>query len=198
MGGTEEFAAGDDEAQAGVVPSSTGGLLDVLGVAAMVLDAEGRVVLWSPQAEHLLGYSADEALGQYGAQLMVAERHFDLVLRLFSQVMSSGESWAGVFPVRHKDGTTRLLEFRNMRLLDDLGDFYALGLATDQETLRRVERDLALSVRLVEQSPIGLAVVGTDLRYRTINAALERMDGQSAETASADGSGRSCPSSTPK
>ncbi|MEU8677631.1 SpoIIE family protein phosphatase [Streptomyces sp. NPDC048560] len=160
--------------------SPPGGLLDVLGVAAIVLDSDGRIVFWSPQAHELIGYSAEEALGQLAIQLLVAEEHVDLVLRLFGEVMSGEGSWAGTFPVRHKDGGTRLLEFRNMRLLDDLGDVYALGLATDQATLRRVERDLALSVRLVDQSPIGLAVVDKDLRYVMVNPALERINGMSA------------------
>ncbi|MGW7595292.1 PAS domain S-box protein, partial [Streptomyces rubiginosohelvolus] len=131
-----------------------------LGVAALVLDTQGRIVLWSPQAERLLGYSAEEALGRFAARVLVDEDDFELVLRLFGQVMGSGEAWAGVFPVRHKDGTIRLLEFRNMRLQDDRGDFYALGLAADGDVLRRLERDLALSVGLVDQSPIGLAVLG--------------------------------------
>ncbi len=112
--------------------------------------------------------------------------------------MTTGESWAGgVFPVRHKDGSTRLLEFRNMRLLDDLGDVYALGLASDQSTLRAVERNLALSVRLVEQSPIGVAVLDTDLRYAAVNPALARINGLSAEEHLAAQPGTSCPASTP-
>ncbi|WP_406459443.1 SpoIIE family protein phosphatase [Streptomyces sp. NBC_00876] len=164
----------------GVHRSPEGGLLDVLGVAAMMLDTEGRIVLWSPQAEQLLGYAPEEALGRFAAQVLVDEDHFELVLRLFTEVMRSGEVWAGVFPVRHKDGTTRLLEFRNMRLQDDRGEFYALGLSADEATVRQVERDLALSVRLVDQSPIGLAVLGSDLRYLAANPALERMDGLSA------------------
>ncbi|ORT55583.1 SpoIIE family protein phosphatase [Streptomyces sp. CB03238] len=181
-GGPAARSRAGAEAGAGAAePSSAEGLLDVLGVAAVVLDADGRIVLWSPQAEKLLGYTAEEALGRYAAQLMVAEEHFEQVLHLFDRVMSSGDAWSGEFPVRHKDGTARVLEFRNMRLLDDRGDYYALGLATDQATLRKVERDLALSVRLVDQSPIGLAVVGTDLRYVGVNAALERIDGLSAE-----------------
>ncbi|MEV7402980.1 SpoIIE family protein phosphatase [Streptomyces sp. NPDC091267] len=160
--------------------SPEGGLLDVLGVAAMMIDAEGRIVLWSPQAERLLGFTPQEALGRFAAPLLIDESHFELVLRLFTEVMNSGEAWAGVFPVKDKAGTSRLLEFRNMRLQDDRGDYYALGLATDGETLRQVERDLALSVRLVDQSPIGLAVLGSDLRYLAANPALERMDGLSA------------------
>ncbi|MEV8477220.1 SpoIIE family protein phosphatase [Streptomyces sp. NPDC051173] len=161
-------------------PYEPGGLLDVLNVAAVVLDRKGRIVLWSPQAEALFGWSASEALGQYAAQLLVIDAYLEPVLELFGKVMG-GESWAGVFPARHKDGTARLVEFRNMRLEDRSGDFYALGMATDQEVLRHVERDLALSLRLVAQSPIGLAVLDTDLRFVMVNPALERIHGLSAE-----------------
>ncbi|MXM65950.1 SpoIIE family protein phosphatase [Streptomyces sp. HUCO-GS316] len=153
------------------------GLLDVLGVASVVLDTEGRIVLWSPQAEELFGYTAQEALGEFAARLMIHEQHVDLVVKLFADVMETGEGWAGAFPVRHKDGSTRLVEFRNMRLLDDHGDVYALGLAADQSTVRRLERDVALSTRMVAQSPIGLAVLDTDLRYVSVNPALERLNG---------------------
>jgi PAS domain S-box-containing protein len=169
---------GDEPAHGPVRPS---GLLDVLGVASVVLDATGRIVLWSPQAEDLFGYSAQEALGQYAAHAMVHEQHADLAVKLFADVMETGEAWAGAFPIRHKDGTTRLVEFRNMRLLDDRGDVYALGLAADQPTLRRLERDVALSTRMISQSPIGLAFLDTDLRYVSVNPALERLNGIPAE-----------------
>ncbi|MFK4222452.1 SpoIIE family protein phosphatase [Streptomyces sp. NPDC019890] len=168
---------GDDLGQAGTASASSGGLLDVLGVAAVLLDAEGRIDLWSPQAEDLFGYSAEEAVGQYAGRLLIREDHLEVVLNVFAQVMEEGGSWAGVFPIRHKDGNTRPVEFRNMRLQDDQGDYYALGLATDQATLRQVERDLALSARLVSQSPIGLGVLDTDLRYVSVNPAEERMNG---------------------
>ncbi|MFF8606125.1 SpoIIE family protein phosphatase [Streptomyces sp. NPDC015346] len=154
-----------------------GGLLDVLNVAAVVLDADGRIMLWSPQAEELFGYTADEALGQFAGRLMVHERDLERVIALFARVMAGEGSWAGVFPVRHKDGGTRLVEFRNMRLEDGRNGVYALGLATDQATVRQTERDLALSTRLISQSPIGLAVVDTDLRYVTVNPALEAING---------------------
>ncbi|MEU6350849.1 SpoIIE family protein phosphatase [Streptomyces sp. NPDC047072] len=168
-------ASGGDEPARGTVRPS--GLLDVLGMASVVLDTEGRIVLWSPQAEELFGYPAREALGTYAAQLMIHEQHVDLVVKLFADVMETGQSWAGAFPIRHKDGSTRLVEFRNMRLMDDRGDVYALGLCADQETVRRLDRDVALSTRLVSQSPIGLAVMDTDLRYVSVNPALEQLNG---------------------
>jgi PAS domain S-box-containing protein len=169
---------GDEPPRGSVRPS---GLLDVLGVASVVLDAEGRIVLWSPQAEELFGYPAQKALGQYAAQIMIHEQYLDLVVKLFADVMATGQSWAGAFPIRRKDGSTRLVEFRNMRLLDDRGDVYALGLCADQSTVRQVERDVALSTRMIAQSPIGLAVLDTDLRYVSVNAALEQLNGIPAE-----------------
>ncbi|MFE2146492.1 PAS domain-containing protein, partial [Streptomyces sp. NPDC059456] len=182
MNTADASPAGAESARPGpsVDPATGPGLLDVLGVAAVVLDAEGRIALWSPQAEELFGYTAGEALGRFAAQLLVDERNLDTVLALFEKVMAGGGSWAGTFPVRRKDGSTRPAEFRNMRLEDSQGRLYALGIASDQATLRRVERDLALSMRLVAQSPIGLAVLDPELRYVLVNPALERINGISA------------------
>ncbi|MFC9292605.1 SpoIIE family protein phosphatase [Streptomyces sp. NPDC057011] len=159
----------------GLAPPS--GLLDVLNVAAVVLDDQGRIALWSPQAEQLFGWTAAEALGRPAAQLLASKEHVGLVMELFARVMGGAGDWAGAFPVLHKDGSTSLVEFRNMRLLDERGDRYALGIATDRARLRHLERDLALSARLVAQSPIGLAVLDTDLRYVLVNPMLERING---------------------
>ncbi|MFF0041657.1 SpoIIE family protein phosphatase [Streptomyces mirabilis] len=161
--------------------SQPSGLMDVLGVAAVLLDAEGRIVLWSPQAEELYGYTAKEALGQYAAHLLVHAEHWDWVIKKFAEVMETGQSWGGTFPVRCKDGGTRPVELRNMRLLDDRGDFYALGLGTDSPTLRALERGVALSTRLISQSPMGIAILDTDLRYLAVNPALEHIHGRPAQ-----------------
>lgn len=157
------------------------GVLDALGVAVVALDTAGRFVLWSPQAEELFGYSTQEVLGQHAAQLLVHDPYMDLVAGKCEQMMETGESWAGLIPVRNKDGSTRLVEFRYNRLPDKQGNFYALGIATDASTLRKVEQDLALSTQLIAQSPVALEVLDTDLRYVAVNPAMERMHGLSAE-----------------
>ncbi|MGW5658068.1 SpoIIE family protein phosphatase [Streptomyces humi] len=171
--------SGDEEYGAGG-PRPTG-LLDVLSVAAVALDTQGRIVFWTPQAEDLFGYTADEALRKNAARLLVDPVNLKAVVGLFTEVLETGRSWAGAFPVRHKDGSSRLTEFRTMRLLDDLGDVYALGIAADHTLLQRVETDLALCERLINQSPIGLALLDPDLRYLLVNPALERIDGVPAE-----------------
>jgi PAS domain S-box-containing protein len=179
MGTTDSSPADDGRSRTGpATPPS--GLLDLLSVAAVVLNADGQVVFWSPKAEELFGYTATEALGQYAAPLTVHKEHRSKVIKLFAEVMESGTDWAGAFPIRHKDGSTRLVEFRNMRLLDDLGDTYVLLLAADQAAVERVERDAALAMRLVSQSPVGLAILDPELRYLAVNPALEHITGQFA------------------
>ncbi|NEA39097.1 hypothetical protein G3I42_07385, partial [Streptomyces sp. SID11385] len=50
MDGTDDMRTGSGDARrAAVRRSAENGLVDVLGTAAMMLDTEGRIVLWSPQ-----------------------------------------------------------------------------------------------------------------------------------------------------
>ncbi|MFE4721038.1 PAS domain-containing protein, partial [Streptomyces sp. NPDC056728] len=154
---------------------------DEFGVAVVALDTAGRFVWWGPQAEELFGYCAQEVLGQHVAQLLVHDPDTDLVARQCEQMMETGQSWDGLIPVRSKDGSTRLVEFRYNRLPNKQGDFYALGIATDVSTLRKAEQDLALSTQLIAQSPVALEVLDTDLRYVAVNPAMERIHGLSAK-----------------
>ncbi|MFF1630157.1 SpoIIE family protein phosphatase [Streptomyces sp. NPDC058272] len=165
----------DDE-----ITAAPGGLLDLLQVAAVVLDSDGLIVLWSPEAEQLLGYRADEALGHGADDLLVSPDNRRRARDLFAQVRS-GARWAGVFPMQHKDGTERPVEFRTMRLRARDGQAHLLGLAADARTVRLVERDLALSHSLVNQTPLGIAVFDNELRWVGVNPALERINGLSEE-----------------
>ncbi|WP_432086268.1 PAS domain-containing protein [Streptomyces sp. bgisy095] len=171
-GGPGAAGTGTDAGRRG-----TGSLLDFLNVAAVVVDVDGRIVFWSPQATDVFGHTAEEALGRYAARLLLGEEDRHRAVELFATVMGTGQSWAGTFPVLHRDGTTRLVEFRNVRLQDDLGDVYALGIAVDQTTLHDVEGRLAFSDQLVSQAPVGFALLDADMRYRLVNPALERING---------------------
>ncbi|WP_369243826.1 SpoIIE family protein phosphatase [Streptomyces sp. R41] len=166
------YGTGDEDG----VTAAPGGLLDLLQVAAVVLDSDGRIVLWSPEAEQLLGYRADEALDHGADDLLVSPDNRQRARELFAQVRS-GARWAGVFPLQHRDGTERSVEFRTMRLRDSHGQAHLLGLAADATTVRRVERELALSHSLVNQTPLGIAVFDTDLRWVGVNPAMERING---------------------
>lgn len=167
------YKTGNDDDE---VTAAPGGLLDLLQVAAVVVDSYGHIGLWSPEAEQLLGYRAEEALGRRTDELLVSPDNLQRARQVFAQVRS-GARWAGVFPMQHKDGTERPVEFRTMRLHDRDGRIHVLSLVTDATTVRRVERDLALSHSLVQQTPVGIGVFDNDLRWVGVNPALERING---------------------
>lgn len=157
-----------------------GGLLDLLRVAAMVLDEDGRVVLWSPEAEEVFGRPASEVPGRAVLRGPADPKNRRRLVEL-SEQLKAGGSWSGVLPVVRADGAGREVQFRNMRMLGADGRSYALGLGADIATVRRVETALALSDIIIEQSPVGIAVFDTDLRFRRVNPALTRINEVTAE-----------------
>ncbi|MFE4796261.1 SpoIIE family protein phosphatase [Streptomyces sp. NPDC056708] len=178
---SEAVTFGADSDSSGPLLERPSGLLDALGVAVVGLNTSGQIALWSPQAQELFGHVAQEALGRHATRLLIPEQYMDLVAGECERMRETGEGWAGVLPARCGDGSARLVEFRCTRLPDEQGDLYALGIATDASTLREVERDVALSKQLIAQSPIGLELLDTELRYVAVNPAMERMHGLSAE-----------------
>ncbi|MGK5534014.1 SpoIIE family protein phosphatase [Streptomyces sp. URMC 129] len=160
--------------------ATPGGLLDEVRVAVFVLDGDGAVVLWSPEAEALFGYRAEDVLGRRAAGILVPDRLRAAVDRWFERTWA-GEAWSGVVPVLCADGTLRRVEFRSRRLHDPRGAPRVLAHAADTPTLRRLEIDLAMSLSLINQSPVALALFDTDLRWLRVNPALERLNGLPAE-----------------
>ncbi|MYV39743.1 PAS domain-containing protein, partial [Streptomyces sp. SID1328] len=175
MAAKDSWEHGPEQAEDRAVRVS-GGLLDLLHASALVTDAGGRIVLWSPEAEQLFGYDATEALGRSMAELVAFPEDAQRIRELFRQAQV-GTSFAGVFLARCKDGSTRSVEYRKGRLHDPEGNVLGLTLAADVDTVRRVESDLALSELLINQSPVGLAVFDTELRWIRINDALSTANG---------------------
>ncbi|MFI9274998.1 SpoIIE family protein phosphatase [Kitasatospora sp. NPDC052896] len=145
-------------------------------VATALLDADGRILHWSEDAERLLGWPAEEIVGQYAAPLLTRpERRHD-VMALYGRIVS-GRRWSGVFPVRHHDGHEVELEFRTYGIVGPGGRPMVLATGSDVRALRQVEANLAMMDGFFTQSPIGMAVYDTQLRFVRINEALARING---------------------
>lgn len=170
-------AEGARPEQAGVVESRPGGLL-VVPLATTLIDADGRILHWSDDAEYLLGYTRQEAVGRHAADLLATEEQRPDVRELLTGLVG-GDGWSGVLPVRHRDGHEVDLEFRTHPVTGPDRRPMVLAVATDVRALRRVEADLAVLDAFFAQAPIGLAVYDTELRFVRINEALARMNGLS-------------------
>jgi diguanylate cyclase (GGDEF)-like protein/PAS domain S-box-containing protein len=66
------------------------GITDSARDAIVMLDPEGRISFWNPAAEHIFGYTRDEALGQDLHLLLAPERYHDAHHKAFIEFQQAG------------------------------------------------------------------------------------------------------------
>ncbi|WP_371498883.1 SpoIIE family protein phosphatase [Kitasatospora sp. NBC_00374] len=161
----------------GLPPERTGGsLFDVVKVAIAILDTAGRVVLWSPAAEEMLGWPSEVLVGRRIDELMTAPELITQARAAIQETLRQGR-WHGFTELADRDGAQVRVEARISLLVDGDGTPFLQVALADAGTLRAVERDLAVRDALFEQSPLGIAILDTDLRYTAVNQTLAEMNG---------------------
>ncbi|MFD3941863.1 SpoIIE family protein phosphatase [Streptomyces sp. NPDC058579] len=153
-----------------------GVLREVLPIALWREDEDGRVVEWSLAAQDLLGYRPEDVIGRPAAPILVPDANQELADQLTRRVQS-GETVVGTLPVRHRDGHEVTMEMWIVPEVDPQGRPGAMLIAVETSEVLRMRDSLAALQSLFTQSPIGLATLGTDLRFIRVNDALARMNG---------------------
>ncbi|MET8677943.1 SpoIIE family protein phosphatase [Streptomyces sp. NPDC004647] len=151
---------------------------DVTRAAAAVVDSQGLIVRWSEGAQALLGYRAEEVVGRPVTMILTADGDAASAL---SDRYRLGGGWGATVAVCHRDNHRLDLELRACPLWDSDKRTGWLVIGTDVDRLREWEHNQALLHGLFDQSPIGMAVLDSRLRYLLINPALERMEGVAAQ-----------------
>ncbi|MER7914099.1 PAS domain-containing protein, partial [Streptomyces sp. NPDC096068] len=158
------------------VVGDAGVLRELLPIALWREDADGRVLEWSLAAQDLLGHRPEDVLGRLAAPLLVPDANRELADRLTLRVQA-GETIMGTLPVRHRDGHTVAMEMWIVPAADPEGRTGAMLIAVETSEVLRMRENLAAMESLFTQSPIGLALLGPDLRFLRVNDALARMNG---------------------
>ncbi|MFF5920055.1 SpoIIE family protein phosphatase [Streptomyces flavochromogenes] len=156
-----------------------GVLRELLPIALWREDAEGRIVEWSLAAQDLLGHRPEHAIGRLATPLLVPDDNRELAERLTHRVQA-GETMVGTLPVLHRDGHTIAMEMWIVPAADPEGRPGAMLIAVETSEVLRMRENLAAMESLFTQSPIGLALLGPDLRFLRVNDALARMNGVGA------------------
>lgn len=78
-------------------------ILEALQAAVIVTDVAGTVTYWNPSAEKLYGWAPEEVVGQSIMGITVANETAEEAARHMASLMA-GNSWAGEFAVRCKNG----------------------------------------------------------------------------------------------
>ncbi len=145
-----EAAAERDKVQ-NIVNSAT-------GVAIIGTDEIGRITLWNPGAERLLGYGRDEVLGQFTTMLHspegIAEKALELGVRNdFVEVvlaMAAPESAGRDIRFRRKDGAERTHSMTLTRMTDERGKVTGY-VSTSEDVTERVRAQEAAMEALAKE-----------------------------------------------
>ncbi|MGW1024267.1 SpoIIE family protein phosphatase [Streptomyces sp. NPDC002577] len=148
--------------------------------ATAFVEGTGRIALWSPQAEALLGYTAEVVCGTPAVNLLTTREYQEAALAA-GEGRTGGQGWDGVLTLRHRDGHELRVALRIRPVLgrEDLAGWSVT--AADARQVEREEIDHAILEALFSQSPMAITVMDTELRYRWVNAATERAVGVPAE-----------------
>jgi PAS domain S-box-containing protein len=145
-----------------------------------MLDPEGIVVSWSPAAERIKGYSAEEIIGKHFSCFYPKEEmERGRPEKDLRAARRAGRFEADAIRVR-KDGTEFWANVIITALRDDAGHLRGFAEVTRDITRRKRAEAAAEEERrrletLVESSPVGIVVADTSGRLVLVNRETERI-----------------------
>ncbi|MFG2636373.1 SpoIIE family protein phosphatase [Streptomyces sp. NPDC048362] len=146
---------------------------DITSAAVALVDGHGTIRFWSAKAQTLLGYPAAEVLGRPATAVLAAE---DSPASALAGARRVRDGWEGLITLRHRTGRRVRLAARGCPLHAEQGSGW-LVVACDVVSSREWELDQAVMRGLLEESPIGIGVLDTELRFQWVNRVLAAMEG---------------------
>lgn len=136
-------------------------ILDAIGQAVIATDLDGEVTYWSPAAEALYGWTADEAIGRPIFVLTPSGPFLDRAHEVMTILREEG-SWTGEFELVRRDGSKFTGLVTNAVIRDDDGHPVGIvGVSSDLSDLKDTE--LALRERIKEfRTLIGTTAILSD------------------------------------
>ncbi|MFC7219173.1 PAS domain-containing protein [Streptomyces polyrhachis] len=163
-------------AQPPPTPDLLSALLDGMDAALCAFDAQGVVTHWNREAEHLLGWSAREAVGRRGfAGWAVLPGDAQEVRERLLGVMGAPGRQVHEFALLTKDGRRVLVRMQAAAVTTAGGEPTGVYCAFSEVHAQiDLERSIALSEALFEDAAWGVVLVDVDLRPAVANAQAAR------------------------
>ena len=160
------------------------GLMDNSPTVIYAKDLEGRYLFLNHAGEQLLGLPEAKAIGKRDAELHPPE--LAAALCEHDEAVIAGGEPVEIEETIELDGRTTVYRSVKFPLTDEAGEPYGIcGISTDISERKQTERALhAAQQRLgsaFDNAPTGMAMVGTDGRFRQVNAALCELTGRTEE-----------------
>lgn len=152
-------------------------LLDGMDAALCAFDADGTVTHWNREAERILGWSAEEAVGRRGLAgwaLRKADAE-EATERLLGVMKAPGRRQVDEFALLTKDGGRILVRMQSSAVPGaDGGPSGVYCAFSEVHTQIDLERSVALSEALFGDASWGVVLVDADLRPALANAHAAR------------------------
>ncbi|ARF77297.1 diguanylate cyclase [Kitasatospora albolonga] len=151
-------------------------LLDGMDAALCAFDASGTVTHWNREAERILGWSAQEAVGRTGfAGWAVRRADADEVQARLMSAMDAPGRQVHEFALLRKDGGRVLVRTQSAGVRGAEGKPAGVYCAFSEVHAQiDLERAIALSEALLEDASWGVVLVDVDLRPTVVNAYASR------------------------
>lgn len=151
-------------------------LLDGMDVALCAFDADGVVTHWNREAEKILGWNSEEAVGRHGLTgWAVREADAEEVHEQLLGAMTGGHRRVHEFALVTKDGRRVLVRTQSAAVHDAEGEPAGVYWAfSEVHTQIELERSIALSEALLDDAPWGVIIIDADLRPVVVNAVAAR------------------------
>ena len=106
-------------------------LLNTIEQAVIAADMNGIVIFWNQFAERLYGWSMDEVMGREVKNFLRYEEAREQAEEIWFR-LRKGESWAGEFTVKRRDGTAFQVWVNDSPIHDDRGNLIGvIGISHD-------------------------------------------------------------------
>ncbi|MBN1506220.1 MAG: PAS domain S-box protein [Sedimentisphaerales bacterium] len=156
--------------------------------AIVMMGPAGEVSLWSPGAEAMFGWTAEEAMGRPVHRLLAPERFLDAHAKGFRSFQATGQGAAVgrtlEIDARHKDGHEFPVEL-SLSSIWQADGWCAVGIIRDigerRQLQKCVQSQLQLLQTLMDAIPDGVYYKDTGLRYLGCNRSFAKLLGVSED-----------------
>jgi PAS domain S-box-containing protein len=147
-----------------------GWMLNAVGDAVIATDTDEKIIYWNAAATKTYGWKPDEMMGHVFADVATPEISNDEAREIAARFMK-GETWAGEYFVRHRDGHVFPIYSHDAPVFDDDGKLIAIIRAShDISEQKRVEKELRKSEErfhlALRNAPVSVAIQDKNLVFQ--------------------------------
>ena len=160
------------------------GITDSAQDAVLMMDPQGIISYWNPAAESILGYQAEEAIGQNLHELLAPQQYLQAHHRAFPEFIRSGRGDAIGKTVelmaRRKDGVEITIAL-SLSAISLHGEWHAVGIVRDvssQKQARELLRNSEERYRALFESAGDAILLLRDSVFRSCNPASLQVFGR--------------------